>query len=293
MKLIFIHGRAQGGFEEKNLKETWIKTLKEGLAKSGLSLPIAEEDIHFPYYGKLLDQLVEEFNKPVEEIIKKGADGGSNDARFFHDFLAEVADNANISTAEIELEYDNEIKVKGPQNWGWVQSILQAIDKKSSWSEASMKKMTYDVFLYLTIPAIKDEINDVIKKVLDVNEPCVVVGHSLGTVVSYNVLREMPALKACKFITVGSPLGITAVKKYLKTPIKMPECVKNGWYNAYDDRDVVALNALDKKIFDISPSIVNNNKVKNQTDNRHGIIGYLNDKEIAKEIYDALQNGCS
>ena len=28
MKLIFIHGRAQGEFEEKILKETWIKTLR-------------------------------------------------------------------------------------------------------------------------------------------------------------------------------------------------------------------------------------------------------------------------
>ncbi len=293
MKLIFIHGRAQGEFEEKILKETWIKTLNEGLSKSGLSLPISEDDIHFPYYGKLLDKLVLEFNKPVEEVIKKGTESGSNDARFFHDFLAEIAENANVSIEDIDLENTDEVKEKGPLNWGWVQCILKAIDKKSSWSEASLKKFTYDVFLYLTIPAIREEINEAIKKILDEDEACVVVGHSLGTVVAYNILREMPNLKACKFITLGSPLGVTAIKKYLKTPIKMPECVRNGWYNAYDERDVVALNALDKKIFNISPSIINNNKVKNQTDNRHGIIGYLNDKEVANEIYDALQNGCN
>lgn len=291
MKLILIHGRSQGEFEQNDLRLTWIKTFKEGLAKSGLTLPIAEENIIFPYYGKLLDKLVLDFGKPVKEIIEKGAGVSSADARFFHDFLQEVANNADITTTEIEQQNPAIVTEKGPLNWGWVQSILQAIDKKGKSSEASLRQFTYDVFLYLTIPGIKDEINSVVKEAFD-NEPCVVVGHSLGSIVGYNVLRDNANINACKYITVGSPLGITAVKKYLKTPIKMPDCVQNGWFNAYDDRDVVALNPLDTKYFDISPSIKNKSDVRNQTSNRHGIIGYLNDKNVAKEIYDALKNGC-
>lgn len=292
MKLIFIHGRAQGGKDKDILRKIWIETLKKGLEKSGLTLPIAEENILFPYYGDLLDGLVDEFNKPVEEIIKKGNETQSKDARFFHDFLKEVAENANISTEEIERENLNEITEKGPLNWEWVQSILKAIDKNSKWSESSIKKFTYDVFLYLTIPAIKEEINNEVIKVFS-NEPCVVVGHSLGSIVGYNILRDMSNLSVCKYITVGSPLGVNAVKKHLKSPIKMPESVKNGWYNAYDDRDVVSLNPLNNKYFDISPSIKNNRDVRNQTDNRHGIEGYLNDKNVAKEIYDALISICT
>jgi len=295
MKLIFIHGRAQGykhiGISSDDLKKKWIDTLKKGLKKSGLTLPISEENILFPYYGNLLDELVDEFNKPLEEVIKKGSETSLNDARFFHDFLLEVAENANITTEEIEKENPSIITEKGPLNWEWIQSILKAIDKNSNWSEASIKKFTYDVFLYLTIPAIRDEINNEVKKEFD-NEPCVVVGHSLGSIVSYNILRDLPALTACKFITVGSPLGVNAVKKHLKTPIKMPEGVKNGWFNAYDDRDVVALNPLNQKHFNITPSIKNKSDVKNQTSNRHGIEGYLNDKVIAKEIYEALKNNC-
>lgn len=287
MKLIFIHGRAQGEFEAGDLKATWIKTLKEGLAKSGLELPISEEDVIFPYYGKLLDKLVLDFNKPVKEIIEKGSGGNSADAVFFRDFLQEVADNADVTQEDIDKENPADVKEKGVLNWLWVQAILQAVDRKSQWSEASLKKFTYDVFLYLTIPAIKTQINNEVIKLLD-DEPCLFVGHSLGTVVGYNVLRDHPELKVAKYITVGSPLGISAVKKYLKAPIKMPECVKNGWFNAFDDRDVVALNPLNSKYFDIAPSIENKSDVKNQTDNRHGIIGYLNDKRVAKEIYDAL-----
>jgi hypothetical protein len=292
MKLILIHGRAQGGKDQFTLRKTWIDTFEIGLNKSGVTLPIPKEDIIFPYYGDLLDKLVDEFNTPIETIIKKGADSNSNDARFFHDFLQEVADNSNISLQDIESEKTSEITEKGPLNWEWVHSILKAIDKKSSWSEASIKKFTYDVFLYLTIPVIRQEIDKAVKSTFN-TEPCVVVGHSLGSIVSYNILRESSTLNACKFITVGSPLGINAVKKYLKTPIKMPDSVKNGWFNGYDERDVVALKPLDKKYFDINPSIKNKNNVDNHTSNRHGIEGYLNDKEIAIEIYNALTNDCT
>lgn len=289
MKLIFIHGRAQGGKEQNILRKTWIDTLKSGLKKSGLTLPIPENNILFPYYGDLLDKLIDEFNKPAEAIVKKGVEMGSNDARFFYDFLNEVAENANITTEEIEKEDPNITTQKGPLNWEWIQSILKAIDKNSNWSESSIKIFTYDVFLYLTIPAIREEINSEVKKKFS-NESCIVVGHSLGSIVSYNILRDMPTLTVCKFITVGSPLGINAVKKYLKTPIKMPESVKNGWFNAYDDRDVVALNPLDEKHFNITPLIENKSDVNNHTTNRHGIEGYLNDKVVAKEIFEALKN---
>ncbi len=292
MKLILIHGRDQGGKDPVALRETWIDTFERGLNKSVLTLPISNEDIIFPYYGDLLDRLVDEFNTPVETILKKGAESNSTDARFFHDFLQEVADNSNISLQDIESENPSEITEKGPLNWEWVHSILKAIDKKSSWSEASIKKFTYDVFLYLTIPAIRQEINKEVSAAFN-TESCVIVGHSLGSIVSYNILREASTVNSCKLITVGSPLGINAVKKYLKTPIKMPDSLKNGWFNGYDERDVVALKPLNKDYFNIIPSITNKNDVDNHTSNRHGIEGYLNDKDIAWEIYNALNNDCT
>jgi hypothetical protein len=292
MNLIFVHGRGQGEFKEDELREKWIAAFKKGLAKSDLQLPIEEQNIKFPYYGKLLDQLVVDYDTEVQEVVLKGAGGESaQDARFIHDLLEEVAKNGKISTAQIEQESPNEMVQKGPLNWEWVQAILRAIDNHTPWGENSIKRFTYDVFLYLTIKPIKEKINKEVIKVLD-NEPCVVVGHSLGTIVSYNLLRDNESLNVCKFITLGSPLGLNAVGRYLRMPIMMPKSVKNGWFNAFDDRDVVALNELDEKYFNIDPKIENKSDVKNHTDNRHGIEGYLDDKTVAKKIYDALLNGC-
>jgi len=288
MKLIFVHGRAQAKKNPENLKKIWIESLKVGLRKSGLDLPISEKDIIFPYYGDLLDQLIIDYNRPVEGVITKGSQSNFSDARFFNDFLVEVALNSDVSINGIEEENANNVKEKGPLNWEWIHCILKAIDRKSYWSEMSLKKFTYDVFLYLTISVIKEEVQNKIFTDLG-NEPFVLVSHSLGSIVSYDILRERPELKTKKFITLGSPLGITAVKKHLKNPIKMPECIEMGWYNAYDERDVVALKSLDDKHFNINPAIKNSNHVRNHTSNRHGIEGYLDDQQVAKEIYDSLK----
>ena len=61
-----------------------------------------------------------------------------------------------------------------------------------------------------------------------------------------------------------------------------------NWFNAMDKRDVVALYPLDSVHFPINPVTENKTDVQNETENRHGISGYLNDKEVAKRIYEAL-----
>ena len=55
-----------------------------------------------------------------------------------------------------------------------------------------------------------------------------------------------------------------------------------------DERDVVALYPLDQSGFPIMPAIENKTDVDNHTENRAGIAGYLNDRVVAKRIYEAL-----
>jgi len=87
------------------------------------------------------------------------------------------------------------------------------------------------------------------------------------------------------FVTVGSPLGVRAVRDQFR-PLGAPSVGK--WYNAFDKSDVVALYPLDADNFPIQPAVENNNTVRNQTDNHHGIVGYLDKPDIAKRILDAL-----
>jgi hypothetical protein len=58
-----------------------------------------------------------------------------------------------------------------------------------------------------------------------------------------------------------------------------------------DERDVVALYPLATSVFPLDPaqpSIENKIDVRNRTQNRHGIPGYLDDAVVARRIYDAV-----
>ena len=111
----------------------------------------------------------------------------------------------------------------------------------------------------------------------------------MGTVVAYNLIRREGAKRGWQvpqLVTVGSPLAIHEIRRTLKRfdTIRCPEVV-SAWFNAYDPRDVVALFPLDVDHFELDPtkpSIVNKGDVQNKTDNRHGIAGYLDDKDVAQ-----------
>jgi hypothetical protein len=94
------------------------------------------------------------------------------------------------------------------------------------------------------------------------------------------------------FLTVGSPLGVTAIRSALKAiePVGWPQHVSQ-WANARDERDFVALYPLTPDHFPLStttPAINNYSEVDNHTSNRHGIEGYLDDPFVARAIHDAL-----
>jgi hypothetical protein len=294
MKLVFIHGRAQENKDSIALKGEWIAALEKGLDKSGLKLPIAESDIRFPYYGDALAQLTAGM-APAEaaEIIVRGGAPSGGEAQFLQAVLSEVLAKQNITADQIAAVGGPEVVQRGPLNWEWVQSGLKAIDRFVPFgSGASVALATKDVYRYLKDAVIRKRIDDGVCQAFEPGVPTVVVSHSLGTVVSYNVLRQHAAAKGWKvpvYMTLGSPLAVTAIKDEL-APLKHPPGI-GKWFNAMDQRDVVALYPLNKKNFGIDPEVENKTNVLNHTRNRHGIAGYLDDEEVAKRIHDALTAG--
>ncbi|NUO01919.1 MAG: hypothetical protein HUU01_15045 [Saprospiraceae bacterium] len=292
MKLILIHGRAQEAYEELELKKDWIAALNKGMKKAGRELP-PDTVIEFPYYGKLLQKLVEETEaEPQDRSItrsgRQSAVSELDEIEFYEAMLGEMATNAGKTQKEKAALLEMQTKTRGITNWDITQKLLAFLDRKQTFGDWTLKSFTRDVFMYLTINHIKKQVNDHVLKSFDA-EPCVVVGHSLGSVVSYLVLKNNPHLKVKKLITIGSPLGLKSVSKYTEPPLIMPESIlSKNWFNAYDERDVVALNPLSKEHFNISPPVVNYNKVKNDTKNRHGSDGYLKDATVAEAIYQAV-----
>jgi hypothetical protein len=290
-QLVFVHGRAQEHKDAVALKAEWVNAWVDGLRKSGLVMPIAESDIRFPYYGQTLYDLVAGMEgERVAEIIVRGDNAEAEQKEFIRSVLEEVRKAKKIDESRLREVAGDDVVERGPLNWGWLQGILKAVDRYVPGSSgASIAIATNDVYQYLRNPGIRDTLEEGVRKAVSPDTQTVVVSHSLGTVVAYNLLRRegmslrwnIPLL-----VTLGSPLGVTAIRSSLR-PIKHPECVAK-WFNAMDERDVVALYPLTRGNFDIEPEIENKTDVDNHTTNRHGISGYLNDKAVAKRIYDAL-----
>jgi hypothetical protein len=289
-QLVLVHGRAQQGKDAAQLKQTWIDAWREGLAKSGLDMPIAEEDIRFPFYGDTLEDLTEGVTAAeAAKIVIKGDNADAQETQFVRSMLLEIQQQTEVTDQQVQELADGPIE-RGILNWEWVQNVLEAIDTHVPYaSGAAVALATRDVYKYLHHDGIRGVINAGVGAAITPGVETVVVGHSLGSVVSYHLLKNEGQANGWKvplYLTVGAPLAVRAVKQGL-APIKHPACV-GAWFNAMDPRDIVSLYPLDAAHFDIDPAIENKTDVDNPTENRHGIVGYLPDPVVARRIYDAL-----
>jgi pimeloyl-ACP methyl ester carboxylesterase len=288
MRLLFVHGIGQGGKKPADLEKAWIDTLRTGYKNASLLFPDSLS-VDFPFYGDALDARVAKSKLPLpQDITPKGGAAPSPYEEFLRNSLEEMKESANISDAEVAAEAGPiPAAEKGIQNWRLTQALARVIDKRlPNFTSHTIERYLRDVYLYVSNRNVAREINAIVESKLT-DEPTVVVGHSLGSVVAYRVLLEQGAkVKLRRYITVGSPLGIRTISSQLGV-LKYPTAELN-WYNAYDGGDIVALNPLKDPWFKTEPAITNYSGVRNATDNQHGIIGYLNDVTVAKCIAEAL-----
>ena len=280
-----VHGRAQEGKDAAALEKEWRDALGYGASRANVTIPPGTT-VSFPFYGDLLADLIKQLDAPLG--VDVNAKGPNPDAiqDLRGEIIGEIAAAMGITDADIRRELGGQPVQKGPQNWEWIQATLRALDRIPGFNSRAIDLVTRDVYVYLQNPAVRAAVDRTVAEAMG-DEPCVVLAHSLGTVVAYNVLSRRPAPAVPRFVTVGSPLGIRGIKRMLDSPLRNPPCVRS-WFNAYDDRDVVALAALDARHFDISPPIENKSDVRNFTDNRHGIAGYLADPVVAAKIVEHL-----
>jgi len=73
--------------------------------------------------------------------------------------------------------------------------------------------------------------------VTEANDDVILLGHSLGSVVAYDLLQERPGLPIRGLITLGSPLGLPTVRRR-PAARRFPDGVAR-WVNVFDPRDLV------------------------------------------------------
>ncbi len=133
-----------------------------------------------------------------------------------------------------------------------------------------------------------------------------VIAHSMGSIIAYNVLRDLGQkhgnVHVADFVTIGSPLGLPYVKAQIVRErgydprVRTPTCVKDQWVNYADKKDPVALdirlrddytaNASDVRVTDdlVSNTYWTPGKGNKHDENHHKSYGYLRTPEVSRHI---------
>jgi len=123
--------------------------------------------------------------------------------------------------------------------------------------------------------------------------PFVVIGHSLGSAVAYDVLRQLDPERfpVALFLTIGSPLGIEEVQDGLKDfaggKLPFPRCVQR-WVNVADRLDVIAIDrSLDREF---AGGTIEDIKERNpdSPEHPHSGTGYLQMAPVRRAVRDAV-----
>jgi hypothetical protein len=192
-----------------------------------------------------------------------------------------------------------------------LNSFLRIVEKL--WPHAShlVVGVFEDVSTYLGNPVAREQILSIVEEKLTEcfatskksGEAVVIVAHSLGSVVIHDLLATRVTEGIDLLLTIGSPLGMEGIRKRLQATIAnnwWPPTVR-AWVNASDSRDAVALipvfgrNRFFAEAYRVNKDarcdVLNLVDIDNDTDNRHGITGYLSDPGVANVVVDALSHG--
>ena len=153
-------------------------------------------------------------------------------------------------------------------------------------------KFASDVLDYLYGPWTEAMRAPVRQALLRSPRPKVIVAHSLGTVILYDVLAEpvFAGFAVDRLVTVGSPLGIGNVQQRLRDgagrPNPVPKPVR-AWSNFADRFDPVAIEATLRDEFDPPKLFAVDESVNNAARNNHDLTGYLAVGIVRSTIADA------
>lgn len=264
----------------------WVPALLGGLTLAGHTGLVSASDITCAFYGNV-------FRRPGRFL--GGEDLDALDPDDFQDPAErELLDQWWNEAART----DRGVVPPGARTLGGVgvQAALAAMANSRFLAEVSERLLLLwlkQVRGYFTQPEIRQAIQDRFAAAID-NDTRVVVAHSLGSVVAYEVLAAHPHWNVRSLITLGSPLGIRNVvlDRLLPRPERTGAAVRGRWpggvtrwTNIADRRDFVALV---KKLHGVFGPEVVDIEISNGVQ-MHQVINYLTAGETGDALAHALK----
>ena len=252
----------------------WIPALRDGVRLAGHQVPEPDE-IAVAFFG---DQ------------FRPGAKSSGLPPYTAADVIdaveAELIDQWWRAAAEADDEVpapDSPTKVRTPMG---VQRALNALSRSRFFAglgERTLISSAKQVRIYFSDPVVRCRVRASVAELLT-DDTHVVVGHSLGSVVAYEVLAANPGHKVRCFVTLGSPLGIRNLIFDRLEPAPTDSVGAwpgvRKWTNIADDGDVVAL--VKRLAPSFGPDVVDR-RIHNGA-KAHDVTRYLSSREVGQAI---------
>lgn len=176
----------------------------------------------------------------------------------------------------------------------WASPLITEIERR--WLE--------DYYLYFRVNGFRDEIRGRLEAELDAaaqeGQRVAIVAHSMGTVIAYDALQKDPGYVVDLLVTMGSPLGLTAVQIDLTndTPghpngYAHPPFPPNvhRWLNVFDGIDAVTLpdqrlanDFTDRRVVLVADHMIRANVDDKGNRDPHHWHGYLSSEDVGDAV---------
>lgn len=272
-----IHGVGQQQLGRHQLQAQWGPALLDGLERARGRLLETEPDLRLAYYGDVFASFT-----PVSG--RKGA--AALDPDLAEEELAALIPAVLEAVSEAELEAAERAPVKAytraPRP---LQIALRALDRRYGQHAGGLYVGNLrQVRRYLQDAELKAAVDARVREIMGRGEVRALIGHSLGSVVGFEYLRQNPETELSAFLTLGSPLGLRMVRHLMPDPHHQP---RNAavWANLRDPRDPVTcagdLSAFWPGVRDLPP-------VDNGGD-AHSAARYLSKREAGQVLIESLE----
>jgi hypothetical protein len=240
VRIVVVHGVGHETDGELTLHHELFPYLQQGIVRAGSS--VEPGAVCFASYG-LCFRLRGEVLAPVPYFDAKDVEEG---------FESELLLAWWRRAAEVDprvVPPDQEVLARTPV---WASRALAALSRARFLTGVSDRLLVgalKQVRRYFTEPELRSRIRGIVAEAIT-EETSVVVGHSLGSVVAYEVLCASPEFPGRSLVTLGSPLGLAnLVFDRLQPEPRPPGCERvrgrwpgpvRTWTNIADRGDVVA-----------------------------------------------------
>ncbi|WP_199755240.1 hypothetical protein [Amycolatopsis sp. WAC 04197] len=199
-QIVCVHGIGQQVAGEQTLLRDWTPAILDGLTRAGHAGAATADDVVMGFYGDLF--------RPVGERLAVG------DPMFTVDdvalgleedlLLAWWREAARVDPKVAPPDADTLLRAPGS-----VQAALRQLSRSRFFGGLALRAMVSDlkqVRLYLQDQQLREAARAAVGKLIT-EETRVVLAHSLGSVVAYELLAAMPGHSVRALVTLGSPLA--------------------------------------------------------------------------------------